>query len=309
MRPIERFDPALMSGRLLEAEHLARYRWAAELVRGKRVLDAGCGTGYGSELLVREGASAVVGVDIDDGMIDAATAAASAATFMRVDLRNIPGQLRDFDAVVCFEVLEHIDRPEAVLDALVDVLQPDGVFIVSSPNANVYPPGNPYHVHEFRPDELANALRTRFIHVRLVRQHDWLATTVLEDDDFVRLESMQVPMAKAVGGEPGRELYSIGLASNAPLPEAPPFLMLTHTADLRWWQELVEGLRDEVEAKTRHVHDLEGWLKERDSELRAARAANAELHGVIRSMQATRLWRLGASYWRLRDRLLRRRLG
>ena len=80
-------------------------------------------------------------------------------------------------------------------------------------------------------------------------------------------------MAKAVGGEPGRELYSIGLASNAPLPEAPPFLMLTHTADLRWWQELVEGLRDEVEAKTRHVHDLEGWLKERDPVMRAARAA------------------------------------
>src|SRR5215472_2422998 len=49
-------DPDLMN------EHLARYAFAARLARGKRVLDAGCGTGYGSGELAKTAAS-VLGVD------------------------------------------------------------------------------------------------------------------------------------------------------------------------------------------------------------------------------------------------------
>jgi len=303
MRPVERFDPELMRGQLLEAEHLARYRWAAELVKGKRVLDAGCGTGYGSELLAREGAAEVVGVDVDEAVVEAAQRVApDGASFATADLRELPPGLGDFDAVVCFEVLEHLDEPETALDALAAVLRPDGLLVVSSPNRDVYPPGNPYHKHEFLPDELAQALAARFAHVRLVRQHNWLAAALFEDEDFARLEALPAAVAKAAPGDPGKELYSVGLASNAPLPPAPPLVMLTHTADLKWWQELLQGLRDEVDAKSRHVSDLEGWLEQRDAELK-------EAFEMIHSMQATRVWRLGAAYWNLRDRLLRRRLG
>jgi SAM-dependent methyltransferase len=303
MRPIERFDPELMRGQLLEAEHLARYSWAAALVKGKRVLDAGCGTGYGSELLARGGAAEVLGIDVDEAVVEAAQQAASdGASFAAADLRELPSGLGDFDAVVCFEVLEHLDEPETALDALAAVLRPEGLLVVSSPNRDVYPPGNPYHKHEFRPDELAHALSARFAHVRLVRQHDWLAAALFEDEDFAQLDALPAAVAKATAGEPGKELYSVGLASNAPLPPAPPFVMLTHTADVKWWQELVQGLRDDVAAKTRDVSDLQGRLEQRNAEL-------TEVHAVIRSMQATRVWRLGAAYWNLRDRLLRRRLG
>ena len=55
----ERFVPDVMRCTLVEAEHLARYRWAAQFARGRRVLDAGCGTAYGSELLATEGAAEV----------------------------------------------------------------------------------------------------------------------------------------------------------------------------------------------------------------------------------------------------------
>src|SRR5579864_4749519 len=44
-------------------EHLARYAFAARLAHGKRVLDAGCGTGYGSAELAHT-ALAVTGADI-----------------------------------------------------------------------------------------------------------------------------------------------------------------------------------------------------------------------------------------------------
>jgi SAM-dependent methyltransferase len=299
MRPIERFDPEQMGGRLLEAEHLARYRWAATLVEGKRVLDAGCGTGYGAELLAREGAAAVVGVDIDEQAFDRTQAVAGAVTFRKADLRELPADLGDFDVVVCFEVLEHIDDPTTALDRLAGVLRPDGVLVVSSPNKDVYPPGNPYHKHEFRPDELRDALAARFAHVRLVRQHDWLGVGIFEDEDFARLDALPTAVAKAVAGKPGEELYTVGLAASSPLPPTPPFVMLTETADLKWWQELLQSLRSELEAKSQHVRDLEGWLKRSQSELEDARRE-------ISAMQATRVWRLGVRYWELRDRLRRR---
>ena len=62
MKPIERFDPTAMEGQLLEAEHLARYRWAAALAEGKRVLDAGCGTGRVAIELARRGVAVGMGM-------------------------------------------------------------------------------------------------------------------------------------------------------------------------------------------------------------------------------------------------------
>lgn len=300
MKPIERFDPDLMGGSLLEAEHLARYRWAGALVEGKRVLDAGCGTGYGSELLASQGAAEVVGVDVDADAIEAASRSDSRrATFAAADLRDLPADLGEFDVVVCFEVIEHIAEPEVALDRLAAVLRRGGILVVSSPNRDVYPPGNPFHEHEFTPEELAESLSTRFAHVRLVRQQDWLAAGLFDDDDFASVEAQAVTVAKTVPGQPGKELYSIGVAGASPLPATPPFVMLTQTADVKWWQELLRSLREEVAAKSRHVDDLEGWLKERDAELAAAQTE-------IAAMQATRVWRLGLRYWDLRDRLLRR---
>ena len=58
----ERVIPGQVDVDLLN-EHLARYSFAARLARGKRVLDAGCGAGYGSAELARS-AESVVGVDV-----------------------------------------------------------------------------------------------------------------------------------------------------------------------------------------------------------------------------------------------------
>lgn len=304
--PIERFDPETMGGRLLEAEHVARYRWATALVAGNRVLDAGCGTGYGSDLLA-EAATEVVGVDVDPGAFADREPRRSNVSLTVADLRALPDELGRFDAVVCFEVLEHLDDPDPALDGLVRVLAPGGILVVSSPNRDVYPPGNPYHKHEFLPDELAGALSARLANVRLVRQVDWLATGLFGDDELKRSEALEVPVAKAAPGEPGKELYSVALASDEPLPETQPFVMVADTADLKWWQEVVQGLRDELDAKATHVQQLEGWLEQRTSELADRNAEAQELNDTIAAMQATRAWRLGTSYWGLRDRLLRRR--
>ena len=309
VEPVERFDPESMYGELIEAEHLARYAWAGGLVQGKRVLDAGCGSGYGSDLLVRAGAAEVVGVDLDAEVVGAARNDYPAVTFATADIRELPAELGDFDVVVCFEVLEHLDDPETALGQLGTVLREGALLVVSSPNRDVYPPGNPFHKHEFRPDELADALGARFAHVQLVRQHDWLASGVFGDEDFASLDAVSTPVAKAAAGEPGSELYTLALAGDSPLPPVLPFVMLTQTADLKWWQELLQTLRDELETMSRYAEELQMRLREREDELRTAYADLEKRQEIIDSIQATRVWRLGTAYWNLRDRLLRRRLG
>src|SRR5450755_3241426 len=64
----ERVIPGQVDADLLN-EHLARYAFAARLARGKRVLDAGCGTGYGAAELVAS-ALLVVGADIAAEAVD-----------------------------------------------------------------------------------------------------------------------------------------------------------------------------------------------------------------------------------------------
>jgi SAM-dependent methyltransferase len=312
----ERFDPNLMHGRLIEAEHLARYWWAARLVAGKRVLDAGCGTGYGSSILAESGATEVVALDIDSGVLEAARESVHQLVSLQLgDVRKLPFPDASFDVAVCFEVVEHVDEPETVLDELRRVLRADGVLAVSSPNRDVYPPGNPHHRHEFRPDELARALSARFEQVRLIRQHDWLGSGVLEDAAFASGETTEFDavVRKAVSGAPGDELYTLALASTGELPATTPYVVLTRTADAKWWQEKLRDLeveRDAAEERARTneqtLADVVARLAERDSQLNQAEAANKRLNGVIQAMQATRLWRLGGAYWNLRDRLLRR---
>jgi len=68
----ERPDPGGNEWEDHHADHLSRYLYAAPLVAGRRVLDAGTGPGYGAALLKDAGASHVQAVDIDPATIGGA---------------------------------------------------------------------------------------------------------------------------------------------------------------------------------------------------------------------------------------------
>ena len=102
---------------------------------GKSALDVGCGAGLLAEPLARLGAT-VTGIDATPEVIAVArehAAAMGLAIDYRVgDVQEFEGQL---DLITCMEVIEHVADPAAFVRALAKRLAPDGLLIMSTPNA------------------------------------------------------------------------------------------------------------------------------------------------------------------------------
>jgi ubiquinone/menaquinone biosynthesis C-methylase UbiE len=157
----------------IEKEPLARYRYAAQLVTGKRVADIACGTGYGTQLLAKSGARSVHGMDLSEEAVkfcveNNITANVTYSVANAQDLTAIADG--EFDLVVSFETIEHLPDVEAYLDEMVRILRPGGTFLVSTPDRRIASvmdfflrrPANKYHVREYTEHELLNLLSTRF---------------------------------------------------------------------------------------------------------------------------------------------------
>jgi SAM-dependent methyltransferase len=277
---VERYDPRLAEGKIIAAEHEARYRWASTAAIGKQVLDAGCGVGYGSAMMAEAGAAEVVGTDIDPAAIEAAETRyrdRAGLEFRQGDLRDLPFVDESFDLVVCFEAIEHVDRQDAALDELRRVIRPHGHLLVSSPNRDVYPPGNPHHVHEYVPEELAEALSARFREVELWRQHTWLASLALDDEAAAAGPDVEIgtSVRKLTALAPGSELYTLAIAGDVPLSGLRSNAMLCEPIEIR---ELILS----------HM-DAHSQLRERTDELLAARRETAD---AIAEFEGSISWRI-----------------
>lgn len=260
----ERFVPEAMSGGLLEAEHLARYRLVLPHVSGRRVLDAACGAGWALPLLVEAGATEVVGIDRAPDAVEDARRRARRACVVRGDLQSLPFAPESFDVVVCFETLEHVDDHRLAFDELVRVLTADGMVFVSSPNPRVYPSGNPFHVHELPPEELLSSASSRLAHVGLLHQRVAVSSLLSTDDDITH--DGGATMASAFVGDLsiGHDPYSVIIASNAALPTLEPVQVLAPSDQLDHLDELVSAVsaeRADVDAQRRRIEQL---ARERD---------------------------------------------
>jgi 2-polyprenyl-3-methyl-5-hydroxy-6-metoxy-1,4-benzoquinol methylase len=301
----ERFDPATMQGQIIEAEHLARYNWISPLAHRRRVLDAGCGTAYGSALLARAGALEVIGVDRASDVLDAARAELPAAVLLEAaDVTTLPYEDGRFDLVVCFEVIEHLDDPGQALDEFRRVLGPGGLLAVSSPNRGACPDRNPHHVHEYVAAELEQELARRFAFVRLDRQHTWVASGVLDDEKFGMdgdgvLET-DVCVRKLASFEPGADLYTlVALAGHSELPRPTATLELAAPVELRrfdaLWQERSEVLERQAQLlsdqerafadHTAYQSDLQGEIVQLRKELARAETELARMPALDAQVQ------------------------
>jgi SAM-dependent methyltransferase len=192
----ERTLPGIPDEAYWFARHVVAYRIAADHVTARaitsapvrRVLDAGCGEGYGIAAIVDAGASQGVAVDLDESVVGHVTASYPQVGAVRAELGSLPFSDRCFDLVVSFQVIEHVWDPPGYLASLRRVLAPDGQLLVATPNRLTFTPDsetpvNPFHVREFTASELRDELRSAGLrvvsllgihHGALLRAAGWL---------------------------------------------------------------------------------------------------------------------------------------
>lgn len=247
-------------------ERYARYRWAADLVAGGTVLDAGCGSGLGTALLA-EHARETVGIDASPPAVEEARRDhGGGARFELADMRELPFADGEFDSVVCFEAIAQVAEPEAVLDELRRVLAPGGLLLVATPNRDAYPQGNPLHLSELSSEQLGTALGERFANVAVFRQHSYHASILCGEATLAHADprvSVGAEVKKLAGGPPGSELYAVAAATDGELPAEPAWVVLGEGVDqgeqqrrLEQWQRRAVEAEVMVAESHRYLHAM-----------------------------------------------------
>ncbi|KUH85330.1 MULTISPECIES: class I SAM-dependent methyltransferase [unclassified Mycobacterium] len=160
----ERTVPGLAEENYWFRRHEVVYERLAERCAQREVLEAGCGEGYGADLIA-DVARRVIGLDYDESAV-----AHVRARYPRVDMRQgnlaeLPLDDGSVDVVVNFQVIEHLwDQGQFVRECL-RVLRPGGTLLISTPNRITFSPGrdtpiNPFHTRELNAAELTELLTT-----------------------------------------------------------------------------------------------------------------------------------------------------
>jgi 2-polyprenyl-6-hydroxyphenyl methylase/3-demethylubiquinone-9 3-methyltransferase len=110
-------------------------------LRGKRVLDIGCGGGILSDAMARRGAD-VLGIDLSTKALRVASLHALEANTPSVRYREVSAETlaaespSEFDVVTCMEMLEHVPDPLSVVSACASLVRPGGWLFFSTINRN-----------------------------------------------------------------------------------------------------------------------------------------------------------------------------
>lgn len=121
-----------------------RLDWIDRLaqLRGKRVVDVGCGGGILADAMARRGAAEVLGIDLASKPLKVAQLHALEAGTPSIDYREVAAealaaeQPASFDVVTCMEMLEHVPVPASVVSACATLVKPGGWVFFSTLNRN-----------------------------------------------------------------------------------------------------------------------------------------------------------------------------
>jgi SAM-dependent methyltransferase len=256
----ERFTPECV--REIWYEHFHRYVLAGELATGKRVLDAACGEGYGSAHLART-AKTVIGVDVSEDAISHASERylADNLEFQAADGCNLPFGDNEFECIVSFETLEHLEDQSGLLKEFRRVLEPDGFLLISSPDKAVYSDRhqneNEFHVRELYRDELEALLAEQFPARRLLRQKLVFHSAIWSEEANPQVVFHQSENGRIAALEnPGHEaMYYIAIcaANAASLPAPGRGLWLFDDAEESVYEHYHHEIRKNMSAGELHA--------------------------------------------------------
>ena len=256
-------------------EHRSRYLFAARLCRGKRVLDVGCGTGYGSAELAKS-AAAVISLDIAGEPLSYARQHYTRPNlvFLQASGTSLPFTENSFDLVVAFEMIEHLEDWPSLLTESRRVLAPGGQFIVSTPNQHFYSESrrssgpNPFHCHEFEFREFREELQQRFPHVSFFLQNHG-ASVVFQPTQPPTGAEVRVEGQTAT---PEESNFFIAVCAASSQTGAPTFVHVPTTANV---------LRE----RGQHIGLLQDELNIKDSWLERAKQDHADLLDKFRALE------------------------
>lgn len=186
------FNRFKTEGIVMPDEQRVIYEALSPTMTGQVILDAGCGTGIGTNILARD-ARSIWGID---SMADNIKFADQLFGNMHVkfdvmDLTNMPNrEFARFHQIVCIDVIEHIADYQKALDTLKTFMKPGITKLwISTPNRNnellsKEKPNNEFHVREWSIGEFYDILTKNFKYVTCYN-HELTETIDLDSTEFL----------------------------------------------------------------------------------------------------------------------------
>jgi len=247
-------------------EHIARYLFASQITANKSVLDIGCGVGYGSQRLGELGAASVHAFDLSEDAIRHARIHYSHPN-VHFEVANAESFAanRKFDVAVCFELIEHVRNPRAVMKNIKKALGDDGILVMSTPRA-LEEKRTHFHEHEFGLEEYEALIREFFSNVDMYVENNHFASLVTRDapSDLRRIVSLKDQFGPAMA-----DVFIAVASSSGRLPSMEPALALDNDAYVTMLERDVQIL-----------HKAERDLSEKVDAIASERAAESAFKGA-----------------------------
>jgi ubiquinone/menaquinone biosynthesis C-methylase UbiE len=166
------------------------YEYVLPLIKGKKVLDLGCGLAYGTALM-SEHASSITGVDYDATTVESNISqykSIANLSFQRASLPPLPFADNSFEVITMFQFIEHLHDRKKLVEECRRVLTENGTLVITTPNAVKSFARNPFHVHEYTFDEMKSELSSVFPNheLKALKGNDKVNAYYLENEKAVR---------------------------------------------------------------------------------------------------------------------------
>ena len=263
-----------------------------------RVLDAGCGSGYGTAYLAGlDPALQVVGMDHSEEALAYARAhyAGPNLRFAHGDCLALEFAAGELDFIVAFEVLEHLTEPASFLQQARRVLRPSGHLLVSTPNRRYYSEErryvNPFHTREYDASEFDSLLEGFFPERVIFAQNHAPAIAFSPCGG--------TPLCAAEGGSGAASRFGappqasdqahflVAVCARQPGPVPEPFVFVPSAGNVLREREQdadrlnleLEHARQLLEARQQELEERNNWARDLDQE-------RERLAGIVQELQA-----------------------